>query len=504
LLDIVWKDYKQKNRTMILAIQNECLSLLRELAFSISPVAEWLSGYSDFIGFLFTLMKQKSTFDNAVGLVEEILASKDIYDLHLIPSFDTLVLSFSTRQLAFFCRVLALVIFLPDQLHIEHSNVLKSFELLNLKKSSRNLDIKKLIDKNHETLLCVPNLLERLVKLLYVQNYPSKTWADHISQFSNTADLLALLIGFEDSDDDWDEPIQHSDIDLKNPTQSFSLKSLTLATHQVEILFVICTLLGGTFKSQVQERLTHLSIIPKMDSFFEKINWEPNENEQRFERTHGPKCECNPESALKIQYLRLILNYCDSKIKDTKILLFSNSEVALIDQLLLSENRHEEKFNIIEDYLLSSDHTRSGLLFKLIGTLLKQPFDSNFRFWLASCVETFLRTSDSIYQYFVAKSGLLKYLINEVLTQGYKHEGSLQTNFDLLGELIKFNKDVFILFNKILSQLQHKKFFDIITIHLVDSNMFLRYMMISIEKFHEDNMVRKIISIIVMSLISQD
>ncbi len=50
-----------------------------------------------------------------------------------------------------------------------------------------------------------------------------------------------------------DEPI-HADIDPRLPVaqHNFSLRSLTLATHQVEIIFVICTLLGGAHKAEVQ------------------------------------------------------------------------------------------------------------------------------------------------------------------------------------------------------------------------------------------------------------
>lgn len=61
---------------------------------------------------------------------------------------------------------------------------------------------------------------------------------------------------------------------------------------------------------------------------------------------------------------------------------------------------------------------------------------------MASCIEAFLRGSEPMFQKFVAKSGMLEYLINDIVAEGPKVQGGMQTSFDLLGELMKFNREV--------------------------------------------------------------
>ena len=61
--------------------------------------------------------------------------------------------------------------------------------------------------------------------------------------------------------------------------------------------------------------------------------------------------------------------------------------------------------------------------------------ESPYRFWLASCIEAFLRGSSPREQLFVAQSGLLQHLVEEVSTPKLHCAGVLQTSFDLLGEL---------------------------------------------------------------------
>ncbi|RHY04454.1 hypothetical protein DYB25_010678 [Aphanomyces astaci] len=80
-----------------------------------------------------------------------------------------------------------------------------------------------------------------------------------------------------------------------------------------------------------------------------------------------------------------------------------------------------------------------GLLCKIIDVLVLQPADSIYRFWLASCVESFLRRSSPAEQLFVARTPLLAALLKEILSCGFRPSGSLQSAFDLLGEMTKNN-----------------------------------------------------------------
>lgn len=60
--------------------------------------------------------------------------------------------------------------------------------------------------------------------------------------------------------------------------------------------------------------------------------------------------------------------------------------------------------------------TPKGLLTKIIHVLMLERADSIYRFWLASCVESYLRGSCPEEQLFVAKTGLLPHLIGEILS----------------------------------------------------------------------------------------
>jgi hypothetical protein len=108
--------------------------------------------------------------------------------------------------------------------------------------------------------------------------------------------------------------------------------------HQVEVLFVLCSLLGGKRKVDVQNRLGRAGLVPVLNAVFDHIRWGDKEGQghgcpstagdggsssgtgaggmsgggdDREMHPHGPGCDCNPESALKVQFLRLVHNFCD-------------------------------------------------------------------------------------------------------------------------------------------------------------------------------------------------
>lgn len=87
----------------------------RELCFTHPNVGEWLSEDDRLITFLFSLLADARTFDAAIGLLEEVLGAKEeTFDLARVPGFNALVRGMSDSQLGIFCRVLAMVVFEPD------------------------------------------------------------------------------------------------------------------------------------------------------------------------------------------------------------------------------------------------------------------------------------------------------------------------------------------------------------------------------------------------------
>ena len=91
---------------------NAAMAVLREHIFASATPPEGACMHAPFIHFLFRKMACAPLFDNAVCLAEEILALREqTFDLGCVTGFHGLIRGFSTRQLAFFCRVLALVVF---------------------------------------------------------------------------------------------------------------------------------------------------------------------------------------------------------------------------------------------------------------------------------------------------------------------------------------------------------------------------------------------------------
>jgi hypothetical protein len=97
-------------------LRRECMQLLRELCYSTPPLSEQLCSDDRLLVFLFRLMRHPATFDEAISLTEEVLAFRaEVFSLVSVPDIEGLVAGLTKRQLAFFCRVLALLVFESDE-----------------------------------------------------------------------------------------------------------------------------------------------------------------------------------------------------------------------------------------------------------------------------------------------------------------------------------------------------------------------------------------------------
>jgi hypothetical protein len=270
---------------------------------------------------------------------------------------------------------------------------------------------------------------------------------------------------------------------------------LLLAPYQVEVLFVLCTLLGGRRKIDTQQWLNDNGLISIMDDMFHRLSFGRQTESRSISRSstddisggddssdgeaenppsgiHGPGCECTPESALSVQYLRLLHNFCDRDCDN-----YAGR------RLLLSKEEREYVFST--QHWHESDrpaNLRRGLFSKVVGAFLQEPDDSQYRFWLASCAESYLRGSSPQEQLFAAKSGLLVHLVADVISDRLHCAGSLQTSFDLLGELCKCNPEVLNLLVSSLDEDDFRKFMSAAASNLVDSNVFLRSLLLTVER----------------------
>ncbi|KDO23592.1 hypothetical protein SPRG_10787 [Saprolegnia parasitica CBS 223.65] len=500
----------------------ESMNFLRELCFIAPAVAERLGRDDHLTVVLFQLMSNGLFFEHAAGLVEEILSIReDSFDLSRVPNFQGIVQSFSTRQLAFFCRILALIVFEPeDRRLLENSRVIKSIELLRLRRE-RMQKTDNTVDRNHAILFQTPAILHRFMLVLQLQNYffsinPSY---DPFSPELQSSTDLAMLFSLEQHEE-WhmfQEPTVQAVMDdamhgrtltsapsdaagfihlsstyfrsllarsrlampPATPNRSdveveLMLKSISLAPFRVEVLFVICTLLSSKRKVDFQDTFANMGLVHVLTQMFQRLEWNapPSSPPSVHQPLHGPGCECSMDASLKIQFLRLIHNFCDRDVQEhaNKLLL------------LTPEEQHSLHGNSVLDPM----RTQKGLLCQIIDVLCAQPSDSIYRFWLASCVESFLRRASPAEQLFVAKTPLLAALLREILGSGFKPSGSLQSAFDLLGEMTKNNATTLVLFNDALDDLQFSNFMHVVVTNLVDSNVFVRSLLLSIAHRRED------------------
>lgn len=387
--------------------------------------------------------------------------------------------------------------------------IIKSLELLQLRRN-RMMRADNIVDRNHAIIFNSPLLLQRLLVVLQVQNFYfalNPVYEPFSSELATSAEFAMLLSQTSDRSD-WEtidqlvnHPLLGSSGDLtilrRNSSESragshdaaseseasghhqrhrFSIetailrdlifrnrtpgqhaiedveaqaimKSLVLAPHRVEVLFVLCTLLNGKRKIDFQDRLAEMGLVKTLSTMFDKFQWTTTTPDPSHSPLHGPGCDCSLDASLKIQFLRLIHNFCDRDYSDnsSKLLLLSEYELRLLRESEMSP--------------IDLSHPEKGLLCKIISTLVEQPADSIYRFWLASCVEAFLRRAAPSEQLFVARTPLLRALVNEILSGGgYRSPGSFQSAFDLLGEMTKCNMQTLQLFHRQLTNDQFESF----------------------------------------------
>jgi len=139
--------------------------------------------------------------------------------------------------------------------------------------------------------------------------------------------------------------------------------------------------------------------------------------------------------------------------------------------------------------LYSFRHEQVGLLYKLIIKYIQECHYSSSKFWLASCIEVMVRGNNNFIQFYIGTcSGLMPCLLYDILYPKTEQTQILQFSFDILGELIKFNKANFLMLNYyFVDQNEFSVFIAKIVTKttLVDSNVFLRSIILSINYFDD-------------------
>lgn len=370
---------------------------------------------------------------------------------------------------------------------------------------------------------------------------------------------------------------------------------MLMSSHQIDVLFVLYSLLIGKRNSDVQNALIQARVLPALNRFCDGLDWTEHEEETRT------------EDSLKVHFIRLMHYLCDAvdenSLEQRRTWMFTESERRVLTQieqgkrpahvpsasplanlhvcagmnlqefqkLTLSSswpvtNRSHSSeasrmerpcpvipvhtsicpsrssplvqvpgdavpFSAIDDNCNSCnrgkqplangvpttqhsapkksprpvdttalpDHER-GLMSKLVSILINTTGHSEVsitrRFLLSGCIETFQRSATVAEKTFVARQGLLSHLV-EQLAECDVHTPHLsqfrQTGFDLLGQLVKWNRQLFNDMNDIFRRDRRifVRLLRAVSDRLVDSNVFVRSLVLSLEKFHsEDDLQR--------------
>ena len=566
---------------------HEKLFIFLEKILSDKLVSKYLSKNEKLLSKIFDFLTNPKLSKTAIK-ISEILLINGLVSMDKMYNIISKVYDYmiKNKKLGLFCRVLGILIF--DCKKMEVKQIFKSKDILKIKPFT------KMIIENQSICIHMEKFLENIVEILkekfeYIRNYAYENTNNfnHNYNFILYNDLLSNDFYFQDIENDENYLNKNELLSVLqlNIFETFSPKYLKIPknenniyntytkmtldlslminknkirenkkayityykyiTYQIEMLFVLSTLLASKRKVEIQDKLGKLNIIKLLGSYLEYIEWgnifsdnhRPIFNDQiNFQDDtvyHGKGCCCDCDTALKIQYLRLIYTFCcrdnNNFINKLKLLsekdilrflkfgymdlikvslkekydFYQNNNNVTPNELLNSiytkldmKNLKEKEINIekillnisdpklmnkIVDYYNKNDN-EIGLLQKLIFKYIQECYYSSAKFWLSSCIEVVLRGNNTFYQTYIACSGLLPCLLYDILYSKQDQNQILQLSFDILGELIKFNRSIFYLLDYYFCDKNEFNTFcnKIISNNsLVDSNVFLRAIILS-------------------------
>uniref|UniRef100_A0A8C0B6X5 Transient receptor potential cation channel subfamily C member 4 associated protein n=1 Tax=Buteo japonicus TaxID=224669 RepID=A0A8C0B6X5_9AVES len=466
----------------------DCLSILYNTCICTEGVTRRLAERNDFVLFLFTLMTNKKTFLQTATLIEDILGvKKEMIQLDDIPNLASLVSSFDQQQLANFCRILAVTISeLDTGSDDKHTLLAKNAQ------QKKNLGPSR-AEINQATLLNIPGFIERLCKLAtrkVSETTGTSSFLQELEEWYTWLDNALVLDALMRVANEEAEQKSSDESGLANTSTRTQLPQSMKIMHEImyklEVLYVLCVLLMGRQRNQVHKMIAEFKLIPGLNNLFDKLIWRKHSASALVLHGHNQNCDCSPDITLKIQFLRLLQSFSDHH--ENKYLLLNSQELNELSAISHKANIPEVDAVVNTDRSLVCDGKR-GLLTRLLQVMKKEPAESSFRFWQARAVESFLRgTTSYADQMFLLKRGLLEHILYCIVDSECKSRDVLQSYFDLLGELMKFNIDAFKRFNKYINtDEKFQVFLNQINSSLVDSNMLVRCITLSLDRFENQS-----------------
>eukprot|EP00762_Andalucia_godoyi_P002448 ANDGO_02745.mRNA.1 hypothetical protein PPTG_02926 len=475
-LGVVFKGAREGDIAVLL---NEAMRILRELSFAVGYILdeEDPSASPELISSVLQLMPHNNYFESATVLAEELLAARSCpVDILDCPKFLDHMMTLSPRHFSYACRVLALLVYDGrDKIESAHFTVQGASSIIETGSRTR---VKRCqaASRNQALLFARPEILKRLLSCLHGISSLDSRFAHFYIARGRTQELMTITdvrevfaesaIGqgtVQSVQSAWAaidalpqyvyDPARETALTFPRRTEPMiGVNIFSLTSHQVEIVFVLCMLTGGKRKSDAIRLLSELGLFEFIHDLMISLNWDPRrEPPTQSHPLHGPNCECSTDISLKMQLLRLIHSLLD---RDT-----TNIDV-------------------------KSTPACKKVVSAVVDILRCQPDDSNYRFWACSCLEAYMRNLNATFQNDISVGcNLLPFLVHDVCTESFKHAGSLQSTFDLLGECLKFNTGLI----ETLRKYCLKKFGNtsiLLTIakqNLVDSNVFLRSILLDEE-----------------------
>jgi len=474
-------------RSCIIKVKCKCIQMLNRLIclpnFGKLLVQDLTSDGDTLIQYLFSLLLVKETRLSASQLIESILLHLPLLNLSNIKNLTYILEKIDDDGLACLCKIFAVTLSDLDFNEAKYWGNQKKQP-----KSGTNQAFNTIRDSNHDILLNTPDLLHRLVNLVRRKDYSVR--------YSGAQNELENWIRYIDealSDDDDERPAgQRSALDELSDLDEHRFQPALLAASKlnnfVHVLYTLSLLLMGKDRKKVQKSLAKLKLASALNSLFDYLIWNckceyPQENANQI-RSH-----ICPEVAVKIQFLRLVHSFCDNS--EFKRVILSKDEIQEILQYnheALPSLRCDDEALMV-DCKLRCTRDKVGLLSKIVHVIKQEPFSASFRFWLTRAIESFLR-GGTFYadQLFLINRGIVQDTLQNILAINFtRPKEVLQNCFDMLGELIKFNIKGFSVLN---GELHGNETFDMflrmINHSLVDSNMFLRSIFLSIDFFESE------------------
>jgi Trpc4-associated protein len=467
------------NRRNYLELQQHTLVLLRDIAAVSPPAAAELVNSRAFVLMVFECMAENVLFIEASTLIEELVAVSGVFiDLTTIPNIESLFMRLLPYNAACMCRLIGLVLFDPEDRLQTRTTALKSDGLVQQRlRIAQNDSLQTICDRNVALLMRIPTFLHRLCTLvIHKMPYPvlnplmGNLQLFRLLGVAQMAQLLSPPV-----EPTWRRVPENIDSDVIGSTANYDTNQLQTLTQRVEVLFVICTLLSSKRKLDVQRHFVDGKLIDTLVHLMRRISWNhPPPAVSPMHQLHGPGCECNPESSFRIQFLQLLMNLCevDSEAASLKELLLTREELVAVQHGM-------DAGDFSGRNLARLPVSSQGLMHLILIEFLNPVLEQNYRYWMSSVIESFLRGSVPLHQAMVVQAGLLSHVSKSILDETSQSVHGLQSSFDLLGEIIKFNPALVLQLEAALGCDGIENLTRICSSHLVESNMFLRSLLLT-------------------------